>query len=492
MRQTLQVDNIEREFTAMIDSTCFHTIVEIFMLRKSTFLTLTLRLLFVSISFIGSETVSAAPAIDVTNDQPELNFPDNITFRATIESIVPITTVVLEYGTYELTCGTVIAKAFPQFVPGKTVNVEWNWEMRQSGSLPPGATIWWQWRYTDETGGEFVSEQKSLTWLDSKHNWQTVTSGFINLHWYSGDQAFAQDLLSAAETGLARLQNDAGLHPDNPINLYIYANTDDLRDAILYEPGWTGGLAYSEHDIVIIGISQRDIEWGRTTIAHELTHVLVGHLTFSCLGDVPTWLNEGLAVYSEGGLDPGSEAQLNEAISNNELLTVRSLSGDFSEVSSRAYLSYSQSYSIVKYLIETYGQDKMNFLLINLRDGTTVDDALMKTYGFDVDGLEESWRKEIGAAPQSASAQPTVQLTPTFVPTYVPYAGAPLAVTPTPYIVPTSSIAEPPLQSNRPPLPLTLMLAAVCCILVLLIGVLALGAYLAYQKRKGDNNEPGK
>ena len=222
-------------------------------------------------------------------------------------------------------------------------------------------------------------------------------------------------------------------------------------------------------------------------MSHELTHVLVGHLTFSCLGDVPTWLNEGLAVYSEGGLEPSSEAQLNEAISNDELLTVRSLSGGFSEVPSRAYLSYSQSYSIVKYLIETYGQDKMNSLLITLRDGTTIDDALLKIYGFDVEGLEESWRGAIGAAPKTASAQPTVQPTPTFVPTYVPYAGAPLAVTPTPYIVPTSSIEEPLLQPNRPPLPLTLMLAAVCCILVLLISVLALGAYLAYQKRKGDN-----
>ena len=35
--------------------------------------------------------------------------------------------------------GEVIAKAFPQFTPGKTVEAEWTWEMRQSGSLPPGA-----------------------------------------------------------------------------------------------------------------------------------------------------------------------------------------------------------------------------------------------------------------------------------------------------------------------------------------------------------------
>lgn len=462
------------------------------MLKKSTLLTLTLILLIVSVLFFLPEVVSAGPMSNVTNDQPTFNFPDSLTFRATIESNTPITYVVLEYGTHELTCGTVVAKAFPQFTPGKTVNVEWTWEMRQSGSLPPGATIWWRWRYTDENGTENVSEQKTLTWLDSRHNWQTVTSGLINLHWYSGNQAFAQELLNAAETGLARLENDAGLQPDKLIHLYIYANTDDMKDAILYEPSWTGGMAFSEHDIVIIGISQRDLEWGRTTIAHELTHVLVGHLTFSCLGDVPTWLNEGLAVYSEGGLNSNSANQLNEAISSDQLLTVRSLSGGFSEVPSRAYLSYSQSYSIVKYLIDTYGQDKMNSLLITLRDGTTIDDALMKIYGFDVEGLEEAWRGAIGAAPKAASAQPTAQPTPTFIPTYVPYAGAPLAVTTTPYTVPTSSTNDESYQSptsSGPPIALTLMLLAVCCVVLLLFGVLALGAYLAYQKRKGDNNE---
>ena len=264
-----------------------------------------------------------------------------------------------------------------------------------------------------------------------------------------------------------------------------------MKDAILYEPSWTGGMTYSDYNIVIIGISQNDLDWGRTTIAHELTHVLVGHLTFSCLGDVPTWLNEGLAVYSEGELDPAAQSQLNEAIRSNQLLTVRSLSSGFSEVPSRAYLSYSQSYSLVKFLIETYGQGRMNSLLIALRDGSKVEDALIHVYGFDIDGLESAWRESIGAATQTTSGQATAQPTPTFVPTYVPFAGAPVMVTPTPYVIPTSSSAQPTPQPGVPPVGLTLMLAAVCCVLVLLFGVLGLSAYLAIQKRKGDSSEQG-
>jgi len=458
--------------------------------RKTTLLALIFSLLIAPLAVSTPRPASAAPATQVIDDQPTLNFPDRITFQAAITSDTPITSVVLEYGTETLTCGTVIAKAFPQFTPGTTVNPAWTWEMKQSGSLPPGATIWWRWRYVDSSGQEFATEQKTVTWLDDIHDWQTVTSGPISLHWYSGDQAFAEDLLAAAGTGLARLQTDAGLQPEKPIHLYIYANTEDMKDAILYEPSWTGGMAYPEHDIVIIGISPRDLEWGRSTIAHELTHVLVGHLTFSCLGDVPTWLNEGLAVYSEGELGSASQAQLDQAIRSDQLLTVRSLSAGFSEVPDKAYLSYSQSYSIVKFLIETYGQEKMNALLAALRDGATIDDALRDIYGFDVEGLEDAWRAAVGAAPRPASAQATAQPTPTFVPTYIPYAGAPLAITPTPFVVPTSSVSDttPTLAGEGPPVILIIVLAVLCCLLFLLFVVIVLGVVLAARKQKGDSH----
>jgi len=354
----------------------------------------------------------ASPLTNVMNNGIVLEFPETATFRATFTDDVDITSVVLEYGNEQETCGEVIAKAFPQFTPGKTVHAEWTWEMRQSGSLPPGATLWWRWRVTNANGKDTVSETKTATWLDDVHDWKIMDNGDsqrVRLHWYEGDQIFAIDLAKAADDGLQFNETQSGLNADAPIDIYIYASTDDLKDAILYEPSWTGGQAFPDQDIVILGISEPDLDWGRDAIVHELTHVLVGHLTFSCLGDVPTWLNEGLAVYSEGELDTSSQRQLEDAIRDDTLLTVRSLSGGFSEVSDKAYLSYSQSYSITRFLIETYGQDKMTVLLLALRDGMTIDDALLQTYGFDIEGLEDAWRQAIGAQPQPVSAQPTAQ-----------------------------------------------------------------------------------
>lgn len=437
-------------------------------------------------------TALTSPPANVTNNEIILGFPETATFRATITGDTDIISVVLEYGNEQQTCGDVIAKAFPRFTPGKIVHAEWTWEMRQSGSLPPGAQLWWRWRVTDANGKETLTETKTATWLDDVHNWKTMNNGdFLRLHWYQGDQTFITDLARAAYNGLQFNETQSGLKADAPIDIYIYTDTDDLKDAILYEPSWTGGQAFPDQDIVILGISQSDLDWGRAAIVHELTHVLVGHLTFSCLGDVPTWLNEGLAVYSEGELDARSQRQLEDAIQNDTLLTVRSLSGGFSEIPDKAYLSYSQSYSITKFLIETYGQEKMTGLLLALRDGMTIDEALTRTYGFDIEGLEDAWRQAIGAKPRPVSAQPTVQPTPTFVPTIVPVSGAPLTNQTTPTAIPTSTFNEQPTEvvpSGGPPLGLTLSLLGLCCVMLLLIGVLILGIVVSRQNRTGGDN----
>jgi len=457
------------------------------------FMRITIITVILTLSLLAVSPAFASTPAAVTGNEVTFNFPDSATFRVTVTNGSEIRSVVLEYGNEQETCGEVIAKAFPEFTPGTTVDAEWTWEMRQSGSLPPGAQLWWRWRITDSNGQETVSETKTATWIDEVHDWRTINEGLINLHWYRGDEAFARDLLTAAQNGLTFNETQSGLTADAPIDIYIFADTNDLRDAILYEPSWTGGQAFSDQDIVILGISQSDLEWGRDAIVHELTHVLVGHLTFTCLGDVPTWLNEGLAVYSEGELDSNSQTQLDDAIQNDTLLSIRSLSSGFSEVPDKAYLSYSQSYSVVKYLIETYGQEKMTALLTSLRDGLTVDEALLQTYGFNVEGLEDGWREGIGARPRTVSAQPTAQPTPTFVPTIVPVSVFQITGQSTPTAIPTSSFATEtsadPATRTGPPLSLTLILLGFCCLFMLVIGVVVLGFIVRRDNTKAGKNE---
>jgi hypothetical protein len=438
--------------------------------------------------------------LDVADNQAVLAFPDRVTFTATLTSDAAIDRVVLEYGiANQTTCGEVIAKAFPTVRPGsKSAKVEWVWEMRQSGSEPPGAQIWWRWRVHDSNGNDQVSDEQTVTWLNDDVRWQTKSGGNINLHWYYGSASFGNDLHTAAVRSLADLEKQTGLTPQQPIDLFIYAGTDDLRSAVLYEPGWTGGLAYADYNIAIIGIAPGEEVWGKRAQAHELTHVLVGNLTFSCLGIIPTWLNEGLAVYGEGGLEEQSRTQLEEAIAADHLLPVRALSGGFAEDPGQANLSYSESYSLVNYLIERYGHDKMIALLQTLRDSATVDAGLQQIYGFDIEGFEDEWRAAIGAAPRTADTRPTPTTNPTQIPTLIPVSGVPIQVTiaaiptiePTPELTPTVLPPPPATEAIITPTPapelyttLYLILGAVCSGLLCVTGLTGLIVFIVIGRR---------
>ena len=444
-------------------------------------------ILTLTLTLLNPTQTQAAPRADVEADSAELDFPNTVTFSATLNAPAGIVEVTLEYGNEQLTCGEVIAKAFPDFQPGESIGVSWTWDMRQSGSLPPGTTIWWRWRYVDSSGAEFLSDTKTVTWLDDQHNWQTVSKDSVNIHYYGNDQAFGQTMLDAGIEGLRRNKEQAGMTPDIPVNIYVYPTYEDMRDAILYEPQWTGGLAYSDFSIIIMGVSG-DADFDKGTIIHELTHVLVGRNAFTCIGFIPTWLNEGLAVYSEGGPDTSMQAQLDIAIRDDTLFPIRSLGGNFSEIPEKALLSYGQSYSIVKFMLETYGQEKMNELLKALSDAEPVDVALVRIYGVDTDGLDTQWRESLGL-PALVVAQATAQPTPTQVPTYIPIAGIPLAETPTPGAIPTSSFDNSNSQpsSNNPPLALTIALICFCLTFLLVIGVVVIG-FVVRRGNKGGKN----
>ena len=210
------------------------------------------------------------------------------------------------------------------------------------------------------------------------------------------------------------------------IDLYLYASYEDLRDAVLYEPGWTGGQSYGEHNIIILGVPEGYEDWGKAAIAHELMHNVVDRFTFSCLVRIPTWVHEGLAMVSEGG--PGAEgmAMLQRAIDRNNIFPLRSLGGGFPEDPDKAELAYNQSYSVVDFLIRRGDAARMRSLLELLGSGMTADESLQKLFGFNVDSLDAAWRESVGADPLAQDAlAPTP--TATFVPTYKPLSVNPAA-----------------------------------------------------------------
>jgi hypothetical protein len=198
--------------------------------------------------------------------------------------------------------------------------------------------------------------------------------------------------MSAAQQALAQMAANTGASPDKVINIYIYASSKDLQGSMIYPNEWTGGVAFTRYNVVAIGISPNDLSWGQGAMTHELTHIVIHQVIFNPYSDLPVWLNEGLAMYSEGSLTSQFTVPLKSAISRNTLISVRSIASPFSADSNKANLSYAESYSLVDYLVKQYGPPRMLNLLQTFQSGSTYDGAFQKVYGFDMDGLNSQWR----------------------------------------------------------------------------------------------------
>jgi hypothetical protein len=342
--------------------------------------------------FVPAAAVQAAEGITVTENSAGITFPSRIDFSLEAESNAVITDVRLHYNVERRGYVRVTSEVRVTIDPGTGITAGWSWDMRKAGGLPPGTVIYYWWSLKDVNGGNEVTEREMLKFEDTRFEWQAVSGGQVTLFWYEGDDDFAGELMSAATEGLARLRESTGVMLDGPVEIYIYGNSSDLQSALIFPQTWTGGVAYPQYGNIAIGIEPGNLDWGVRTIAHELTHLVVHQMTYNPYIDLPTWLDEGLAMYMEGPVTGVFTYYLNKAIENDSLISVRSLTSPFSAYADQSYLSYAESRSLVDMLIGRYGREKMLELLTVLSRGTGYDEALEAVYGFDMDGLDGIWR----------------------------------------------------------------------------------------------------
>ena len=368
----------------------------------------------------------AAPGLlsadeDLLRQWAVVDFPLSITFHVEVEASQEIAQAVVRFRLEERSCAQVESIGYGEVASGPKRSAQWTWDMRRSGGLPPGALVHFSWEITDIAGVVTESAPTTVEIVDRNHEWRSMVGDGFTLQWYRGDERFALALAEAAQEALARLEASTGAGPDRPIQLYIYGSAREVQDALVFPQEWTGGVAFNSFNTIALGIEPQSLAWGRRALAHELTHVIIGQVTHNCYRDLPTWLSEGLATYNEGDLSRDYASALERAVEGDRLFSVRSLSGSFPTSGSDALLAYGESWSLLDYLISSYGPQKLDELFAAFRSGSAADVALRQVYGLDQAGLDEEWRRFLGAAvgPSAASGEtpvPTASAVPTFEP----------------------------------------------------------------------------
>ncbi len=355
--------------------------------------------------------VGAQTGVELRASSAQSDFPNGLAFNMTVEAAAGCDEVRL---VYEIAPDGVRTTAEPDCTEGAVASCRFDLASGQRASLIPGAEVTYFWRITS-SGETTQTEPQLVVYDDTRFDWQTVSEGNLTVWWYAGDEEEARGVLTAGRETLDNIGALLQTSVDFPIKIFYYDTARDMQAAIISTSGagvvTRGEVVYSDTAMVSADSVSGDIT------RHEVTHIVVREALSGPFG-MPDWLNEGLAVYAQ--IQPLSDQQqaVDAAISSGRILSVRSLSSASSgAIGSRVSLFYGQSWSLVNFLIETYGEQKFAELFANFREGNTTAGALEEVYGFDQDGLENEWRASVGLPPRSVpTTSDPVQTEPTEAP----------------------------------------------------------------------------
>jgi hypothetical protein len=145
---------------------------------------------------------------------------------------------------------------------------------------------------------------------------------------------------------------------------------EQFRD-ITRAPDWAAGAYDGTIRVPMRGALDKSAELDRV-LAHEFTHALVRSLA----GNVPTWLNEGLAAASESESVSWASEQLNKAGGS---ISLSALTTSFSRFNgAQAEIAYASSATAVQRMIDEAGGYAVANLLRDLGDGVDFDTAFAR------------------------------------------------------------------------------------------------------------------
>lgn len=202
----------------------------------------------------------------------------------------------------------------------------------------------------------------------------------------------ALGVLDVLENAYNQVGAEMGSFPEARIPVVIYKRSD--FKAVTDSPDWSGGV-YDGTIRLPFGTMEEITPPMRGILFHEYAHVVVFELTH---GNCPTWLNEGIAEIF-------GRSQYNRSMPEHDATRFaattdfRRLERGFGGLASKeAMIAYQQSYSMVNYLVRTYGWHRVTQMLSALGNGMNMDEAVsatMKSYNMDYNGLVKEWRESL-------------------------------------------------------------------------------------------------
>jgi tetratricopeptide (TPR) repeat protein len=202
-------------------------------------------------------------------------------------------------------------------------------------------------------------------------------------------EAFGSAVLGTLNTAYAEYAKRLGFRPDQPVTVVLQTESafQDGRT-----PEWAAGLNDGTIRVPVGGLVQITPAL-QSVLRHELGHSFIAARTG---GNCPTWLQEGISQWLEGGDPAREDALVAGAMRDGRLRPLLTLEGPFQGLpTSDATLAYAESLSAVNHIVKRRGEAGLVRLLAALGDGFPTEEALPISLALTYGELQKSWERQL-------------------------------------------------------------------------------------------------
>ena len=209
----------------------------------------------------------------------------------------------------------------------------------------------------------------------------------------AADQPLGLSIVKVLDQAWQDHERQLGFAPSYPVTVVLQtakAFFDTTR-----APGWVAAWNDGTIRVPVAGLERPTAGLVRV-LRHEMAHSFVAARTGA---NCPTWLQEGVAQWLEGG-DPGREDKgLAKLARSTQLPKLDSLERPFVGLpETRAQLAYAGSLSAVGYIMKQYGTDGLRRLVAALAAGQKPAEALPTAIGLTYADLQKAWEQNLAAS----------------------------------------------------------------------------------------------
>ena len=227
-------------------------------------------------------------------------------------------------------------------------------------------------------------------------DWQVLKTDNFDVYFYPEEEEIALVAAKMAEESYDFHTEKFNHVIDKKIPLIIYSSPAYFFETnvtpFLLPEGVAGFTEYFKERVVVhYHGSYEDLD---NLIRHELTHVFqMNKITYVSKAHrkrnpprSPLWFTEGLAEYWSEGWSPQADMVVSDMVISGNIISFDRL-----YTISGTYFMYKVGQSIVKFMAETYGDDKLTLLLENWWKEPSFPLIVKSTFGVSLAEIGKAW-----------------------------------------------------------------------------------------------------